>query len=356
MSEELPEPLTPADCDLRSFPHMPLMVARLLTSEWWITACMEEPAAAAAAVNLWATAWHQVPAGSLPDSDIVLWKTSQLTREDWDRVRARVTGPWVRCSDGRLYHPVVAEIAREAYGKRTKASDAGKLGNEIRWGSGSDRVAIGKRSGRNRTAIAEGSASDSQPIATQSQREEKRGDEREEQQQRARASSPEDQKAIQIIQAFDQARTDAYGASRARPYPHAMDLVHARRWAAAGHDPQALYGLFLARQQARAAKGKDPIESLGFLEAAVAELAGVAAPQGTVTSAAIRFMSPEAELRARRDWFNREREAANARGDAPPTDLARFGLWYDAHGGQQIRLMAGDRPPIPPAAPREATG
>lgn len=376
MSEELPEPLTPADCDLRDFPFMPLDVVRLRDSD---LAGHENPEVFRTAVLSWCVSWHQVPAGSLPDDDTKLARLFGFGRDldGWKAVRHSLGGlyGWIRCSDGRLYHPIVAEKAAEAWDRRKRNKSRTRAATEARRGNRDDErnverderrnedrndpsddrsdVAVTVHQGQDRTGQRDRTQKTGQhSTATAARRNEDRNEDREQVGFKVDQSDP----ALIVIQAFDQARVDAYGPTRARPNPHAADLVHARRWVAAGHDPQALYGLFLARQQARAAKGKDPIESLGFLEAAVAELAGVAAPQGTVTSAAIRFMSPDAELRARKDWFNREREAANARGDAPPTDLARFGLWYDAHNGQQIRLMAGDRPPIPPVAPREAAG
>ena len=129
MSNDLPEPLTPADCDLRTFEWMKLDINRLLTSETWILGTAEE---CKAAVTLWCEAWRQVPSASLPDDDRMLAHLSRAGSA-WKKVREMVMRSWVKCSDGRLYHPVVAEKAREAWAEklaqkaRTEAARLAKL-------------------------------------------------------------------------------------------------------------------------------------------------------------------------------------------------------------------------------------
>ena len=66
---DLPEPLVPADVDLRSFPTMPVDVQALRNSDMAVTATADE---FRAAILLWIAAWHQVPAGSLPNDDKIL--------------------------------------------------------------------------------------------------------------------------------------------------------------------------------------------------------------------------------------------------------------------------------------------
>lgn len=114
---QITEPLTPPDCDLQDFSFMPLDVARLRDSE---LAARETPESCWAAVLLWAASWHQVPAASIPDDEMWIAKVAgyQLRgRIDkaWAGVRQGALRGWVKCSDGRLYHPVVAEKAREAW-------------------------------------------------------------------------------------------------------------------------------------------------------------------------------------------------------------------------------------------------
>ncbi|QNK68450.1 DUF1376 domain-containing protein [Variovorax sp. PAMC26660] len=114
---EAPAPLTPEDCDLQDFPFMPLDVARLRDSD---LASDESPEACWAAVLLWAASWHQVPAASMPSNDNWIAKQAGYAQrgkisEDWAGVREGAMRHWLLCSDGRLYHPVVAEKARDAW-------------------------------------------------------------------------------------------------------------------------------------------------------------------------------------------------------------------------------------------------
>lgn len=111
------EPLTPAGCDLQDFPFMPLDVARLRDSELTTS---ETPEACWAALLLWCTSWHQVPAGSLPDDEKwIADKAGYVARgkvdKAWKSVQAGAMRGWVLCSDGRYYHPVVCEKARDAW-------------------------------------------------------------------------------------------------------------------------------------------------------------------------------------------------------------------------------------------------
>jgi hypothetical protein len=69
---------------------------------------------------LWCAAWHQVPAASIPDDDIELAQLAGFGRaiSEWLKVRDEALQGWVMCSDGRWYHPVVAEKALEAWESR----------------------------------------------------------------------------------------------------------------------------------------------------------------------------------------------------------------------------------------------
>lgn len=111
------EALTPAGCDLSDFPFMPLDVARLRDSE---LASNETPEACWAAVLLWAASWHQVPAASIPDDEKWIAKAAGYAQRGkidkaWSDVRPGAMRGWVKCDDGRWYHPVVAEKARDAW-------------------------------------------------------------------------------------------------------------------------------------------------------------------------------------------------------------------------------------------------
>ncbi|NOV24180.1 DUF1376 domain-containing protein [Cupriavidus necator] len=111
---DLPEPLTPADCDLRDFQFMPLDVVRLRDSDIAVMVSGEE---FRSAVMLWCAAWHQVPAGSLPNDDRSLASLAGYGRAvgEWLKIKEGALRGWIKCADERLYHPVVCEKARESW-------------------------------------------------------------------------------------------------------------------------------------------------------------------------------------------------------------------------------------------------
>jgi hypothetical protein len=113
---ELPAPPVPADVDLRGMPYMQLFGDRLFKSTTWISA---RPEARCASLQLyWHAFAHEVPAASLPDHERVLADHAGLSLKVFRRVRDQALRGWVKCSDGRLYHPVLAEIANEAWAAR----------------------------------------------------------------------------------------------------------------------------------------------------------------------------------------------------------------------------------------------
>lgn len=111
MTQELPEPFSPSECDLRDYTWMPLDLTRLFTSESWM---LGTDAQRCAALRLWGASWHQVPAGSLPQNEKMLRILSERY-DDWSDVKEHALRGWILCSDGRLYHPVVSEKANEAW-------------------------------------------------------------------------------------------------------------------------------------------------------------------------------------------------------------------------------------------------
>jgi len=114
---DLPEPMTPADCDLRGLEYMPLLGQHLFGSEFNARANDSEWRAG---LTLWWAAWCQVPAASLPDDDVALCRFADLGRDVklWKKLRNKALHGWVKCSDGRLYHPTLAKQALLAWGKR----------------------------------------------------------------------------------------------------------------------------------------------------------------------------------------------------------------------------------------------
>lgn len=119
---DLPLPPVPAGCDLTDFQYMELDVRRLRDSKF---ASTPNGDAFRAGVLLWCAAWHQVPAASLPDDDVELASLAGYGRmsfsvKEWKKVRAEALTGFVKCSDGRLYHMVIAEKAVAAQASRER--------------------------------------------------------------------------------------------------------------------------------------------------------------------------------------------------------------------------------------------
>ncbi len=106
----LPEPLTPEGCDLRSHTYFPLHYDRLLRSKWWRRA---SDFARSRNMDLWAHAFREVPAASLPDDDADLADMAGFGRdiEAFVKAKAELLEPWILCADGRWYHATLAEVA-----------------------------------------------------------------------------------------------------------------------------------------------------------------------------------------------------------------------------------------------------
>jgi hypothetical protein len=130
MTADLPAPPVPADCDLRGMPAFMLDAQRLLGSELFLLSSGD---AFKAAVSLWCRAWHQVPAASLPDDDASLAAYAGMRGPAWQKAKPMALRGFVRCSDGRLYHPVLAEDAMRAWGKRGAFRDRATKAAQARW-------------------------------------------------------------------------------------------------------------------------------------------------------------------------------------------------------------------------------
>lgn len=114
----LPAPLTEIEVDLRGLEYMPLFGDRLFASATWISA---SPAEKVAALKLWWHAYgHEVPAGSLPDSDALLSEYAGygVAVAQWRRVKKGAMRGWIQCADGRLYHAFLAEVVASSWAFR----------------------------------------------------------------------------------------------------------------------------------------------------------------------------------------------------------------------------------------------
>lgn len=108
------EPLVPKEVDLRDFQFMPMDIVRLFNSDFHARANDTEWRAG---VTLWLKSYHQVPAASLPDDDVSLARLAEFGRDikGWAKIKKIALYGWVKCSDGRLYHPIVSEKAMRAW-------------------------------------------------------------------------------------------------------------------------------------------------------------------------------------------------------------------------------------------------
>lgn len=125
-------PLTPPECDLRDFPRMMLDITRLRQSDFDAT---PDDSAWRAGLNLWFSAWHSVPAGSLSDDEAALAKAAGLGRDlrTWRKVKAAAMRGFVLCDDGRHYHETVCEFALEAWLEKLSQRLSSGAGNAKRW-------------------------------------------------------------------------------------------------------------------------------------------------------------------------------------------------------------------------------
>lgn len=117
--DELPEPMVPPDVDLRDFDFIPLYGDRLFNSDTWALCDADEKVAA---LRLWWRAWHEEPAGSLPNNDRLLADRAGygVAVKAFLAVKENAMRGWIECRDARLYHPVVASIALDVWAKKRK--------------------------------------------------------------------------------------------------------------------------------------------------------------------------------------------------------------------------------------------
>jgi len=125
------EPFVPADTDLRNFDYMPLKVAQLRDSD---LAAVATDAEFRAAVMLWCASWHQVPASSLPNDERLLCRLAGLGRDirTWKEIRTVALKGFIACTDGRLYHPLIADLALVAAQKQRRNAERTRNATEAR--------------------------------------------------------------------------------------------------------------------------------------------------------------------------------------------------------------------------------
>ena len=78
--------------------------------------------------------------------------------------------------------------------------------------------------------------------------------------------------AVLVIQAFDAAIIDAWGAELRRPWPSATDKTDADRWLSSGITPEDAAALFRERMAEMARRGRSPPKNLKYFENAIPDL------------------------------------------------------------------------------------
>lgn len=113
-AKERPAPLVTSDVDISSLSYMPVFVARLRGSKSWLIS-RRRPELFRPMFAMWMRAYQERPAGSLEADDDVLADAAELGFEAWVDLKTDLLRGWILCSDGRYYHPVLAELVLQAF-------------------------------------------------------------------------------------------------------------------------------------------------------------------------------------------------------------------------------------------------
>ncbi len=133
MTDEPPllDPPVPPGADLSALPFFPLYFRKLFKSRSWIRASFEGKCAM---LRLWCHAFgNEVPAGSLPDDDVLLADYAGYGNNlaAWRKIRAEALQKWERCeADGLLYHKHVTKAVLTALGKGLGGGEAAPKSND----------------------------------------------------------------------------------------------------------------------------------------------------------------------------------------------------------------------------------
>jgi hypothetical protein len=139
-------PLVPADVDIPRLPWVPVYADRLWESTFFAVASDAE---FKAAFCLWLKSWTQKPPGSLPTDDRILCRLAELGGNlgKWKKVKRMALRHWIECDDGRLYHPVVAELVIQAANKLNAQKERTSAATANRWKSSNTNERNGLRNG-----------------------------------------------------------------------------------------------------------------------------------------------------------------------------------------------------------------
>lgn len=278
---DLPEPPVPAGTDLRAYAFTPIYRARLFGSAFHARATDAEWRAG---VTLWLKSQDQVPAGSLPDDDIELCRLAEFGRDmrTWRKVKAMALHGWYRCSDGRLYNSVVAEIVTEQSARMVAEQERRRAWREKKAKQRGD----GQGTGDENSGDSDGDETGSSPGQTgnvpgdNALKGQGQGHRREEKNIRpppVQDAGPgggggEEGPVEAMIGAVDDAIAEHFGQRRRRRHP--QDRAVARGWIEQGLSAATVSGIVEPIVGKRAANGQDAPESLKFfIDAVVRALA-----------------------------------------------------------------------------------
>lgn len=312
MTTELPEPLVSIEADLSDFKFIPLEIARLRRSKAWLI-CKRHPELAFYMINLWTAAWHELPAASLEDDNDTLADAAMCDPRRWLKVRAQVLRNWVKCSNHRLYHPVVAEKANEAWisklGRRQQ-TEAARIAREQRRQKSTDGATETETTKSTKTVTEDvtedatgGATNHVTDIATGSKGQ---GQGQGEGEGQGEGHTPRPPAApglakpwVELIAAFDAAIGVVFGEHRRRAFPNGLDGETARQLHEVGVTAELMAEIATAACRAKLERGEEPPGSLRYVEKRCVEAVGRprrASGNGQVGSAEYPGADPDTGL------------------------------------------------------------
>ncbi len=280
---------------MAEFPMLPLWTDAYLADTTHLTT-LEHGAYCLLLFAMW-----RAPGQQLPDDDALLAKFTKLTPAQWRRVRP-ILVPFFVAADGILFSPRMRDEADAVRRQRKSQSDnarakARKNNNSTpamavpRHSHGCAPISISISKKKESSAAAIESDAETQPAAA--------ADSCDVIELTGRQDPPElvpEPPAIdplaqpwrQLVQAFDQARIEAFGDHQARPWPHPDDKALAAKFLEAGADLETCQTVFAAVMQRQAAAGAQPPARLSYMAQPIADALAAHArpmPQGHAGSA-----------------------------------------------------------------------
>lgn len=240
-------------------PFMPLEVS-LLDSDFFALSTGDE---FKAAVALWVKAFQQIPAGSLPDDDRILAHLSGAGAR-WKKLRPMALRGFVKCSDGRLYHPKVCEKASDSYDKRAQARENARKRGKADDGSAPAQPPL---SGRSAAAQQEKEADAQPPLNGRS------ADVQQAKLSKEKVSKAEQNSYAAALLVIENAKAEAlrlWGAEHGEALL-GWQAATVAGWLSDGTEARIVGDALAGLLGRRHAKGKPPPRSLEYFAAAVAE-------------------------------------------------------------------------------------